>query len=92
MAIPDGCAGLIWDKSGIAKSGLHTMAGVIDSGYRGEIIINLVNLGESLVYIESGQKIAQIIIQKIEYPEITEGEIDDRTTRGESGFGSTGLF
>lgn len=92
MAIPEGCAGLIWDKSGIAKAGLHSMAGVIDSGYRGEIIISLANLGESMIYIESGQKIAQILIQKIECPEITEGKIDDKTTRGEGGFGSTGLF
>lgn len=92
MAIPGGCAGLIWDKSGIAKAGLHSMAGVIDSDYRGEIIISLVNLGESMIYIESGQKIAQILIQKIEYPKITEKKLDDETSRGQGGFGSTGLF
>ncbi len=92
MAIPDGHVGLIWDKSGIAKTGLHTTGGVIDSGYRGEILINIVNLSEDIIHIAHGQKIAQILIQKIEAPKIVEGEISSDTERGIGGFGSTGLF
>ena len=92
MAIPRNYAGLIWDKGGIANSGIHTLGGVVDSGYRGEIMINLVNLGKDIYNIVSGQKIAQMIIQKIETPKIIETEIDDKTDRDEGGFGSSGLF
>ena len=92
MAIPDGFAGLIWDKSGIAKGGIKTMGGVIDSGYRGEILINIINLSNSVVHIARGQKIAQILIQKIETPIIMEVSINDHTERGSKGHGSTGLF
>lgn len=92
IAIPDGCAGFIWDKSGLARDGLHVTGGVIDSGYRGEILINMVNLGLDIINISRGQKVAQIIIQKIELPEIKESIITDETERGENGFGSTGKF
>jgi dTMP kinase len=92
MAIPKGFAGFIWDKSGLAGEGLHTMGGVIDSGYRGEILINIINLSQDIINIARGQKIAQIIIQKIESPEIQETKIDDKTERGDKGFGSTGKF
>ncbi len=92
MAIPEGYAGLVWDKSGVAKVGLSTMGGVIDSGYRGEIMINIFNIGKDVYHIEIGQKIAQIIIQKIEFPLILETKLDKNTERGEKGYGSTGLF
>lgn len=92
MAIPAGFVGLIWDKSSLAKLGLYTSGGVIDSGYRGEIMINMINLGQETAHIEHGQKIAQILIQKIETPKIIEGHIDDDTERGKGGFGSTGKF
>ncbi|MDD5031474.1 MAG: dUTP diphosphatase [Patescibacteria group bacterium] len=92
MAIPAGYAGLIWDKSGIAKSGIHTTAGVIDSGYRGEILVNMVNLSEDIYNIAPGQKIAQILIQPAPNLEIKEEKIDDQTSRNDNGFGSSGLF
>jgi len=92
MAIPDGYAGLIWDKSGIAKNGIKTTGGVVDSGYRGEILINIINLSQDIYNITPGQKIAQMLIQKVEFPEIIEDEINDETERGEGNFGSTGLF
>lgn len=92
MKIPAGYAGLIWDKSGLAKIGLHTLGGVVDSGYRGEIIVLIKNLSEDIFNISAGQKIAQILIQKIETPEIIEGKIDDETERGDNGFGSSGIF
>lgn len=91
MAIPKGYAGLVWDKSGIAKQGIRTMAGVIDSSYRGEILVNLINLSNNIYTITPGQKIAQILIQKIETPEIIKTTIETDTDRGENGFGSTGL-
>jgi len=92
LAIPEGYAGLIWDKGGIARNGIHTIAGVIDSGFRGEVTINLVNLSQDIYHIAPGQKIAQLLIQKIEAPEIVEGKILDQTDRKNKCFGSSGLF
>lgn len=93
IELPDGFVGLVWDKSGLAlKNGIKTMAGVIDSGYRGEIGIVLVNLSDQDFKIEKGQKIAQMLIQKVERLEIKEVKELSETKRGEGGFGSTGLF
>ena len=93
MELPEGFVGLVWDKSGLAlKNGIKTMAGVIDSCYRGEIGIVLVNLSGQDYKIEKGQKIAQMLIQKIELAEIEEARELSETKRSEGGFGSTGLF
>src|SRR3989344_991251 len=92
MAIPLGYVGLIWDKSGIAsKHGIKTMAGVIDSSYRGEIKILLHNLSAEEFKIEKGTKIAQMLIQPVEQKAIVEVESLDDTKRGTGGFGSTGI-
>jgi dUTP pyrophosphatase len=92
VAIPKGYVGLIWDKSGIAlKSGLKTMGGVIDSNYRGEIGVIVCNLSQKEYKINKGDKIAQMLIQKVKCPIIEEVENLDDTIRGEDGFGSTGL-
>ncbi len=92
IAIPEGYVGLIWDKSGLAsKHGLKTMAGVIDSGYRGEIKILIHNLSESEYIVEKGKKVAQMLIQPVEQREILEVADLDHSDRGEKGFGSTGL-
>lgn len=91
MEISEGYVGLIWDKSGIALNhGIKTMAGVIDSGYRGEIKIVLANMSNQVYTINVGDKIAQILVQKIENPEIEISEELSDTARGERGFGSTG--
>ncbi|MBD3414313.1 MAG: dUTP diphosphatase [Candidatus Aminicenantes bacterium] len=92
VAIPDGCAGLIWDKSGVSLKSVHRLAGVVDSGYRGEVKVVLVNLGEKTFKIEKGMKIAQLLIQKV--MELDPMEVDhlDPTLRGEGGFGSTGEY
>lgn len=92
MIIPFGCAGLIWDKSGLANQGLTTMGGVIDTGYRGEIKVVLKNLSEDICNIVPGQKIAQIIIQKVELLEPEEETINDQTPRQQGAFGSSGKF
>lgn len=91
IEIPDGYVGLVWDKSGLSiNHGLKTLGGVIDAGYRGEIIIGIANLSGEDYTIEKGHKVAQMLIQKIESPVIEEeGELSD-SHRGEKGFGSTG--
>ncbi len=92
MMIPEGHVGLVWDKSGRAlKEGLSTMAGVIDAGYRGEVQIVLLNAGDEPITVDRHQKIAQILVQPVMSPEIKAVQSLDDTTRGESGFGSTGL-
>lgn len=91
MAIPNGYVGLLWDKSGIAaKHGLKTMAGVIDSGYRGEIKIVLHNLSSNPYTFEQGAKVAQMLIQPVEQKVLQEVDSLDDTERGDGGFGSTG--
>ena len=90
LAIPEGYAGFVWDKSGLAaKHHVKTMAGVIDSNYRGEFQIVLTNLGKKSYHVEKGSKIAQLIISSVALPEIEETEITDETERGERGFGSS---
>lgn len=91
MAIPKGFVGLIWPRSGHAvKSGIDTMAGVIDSGYRGEVKVLLVNHSEKVQIFRKGDKIAQILIQRIDdFTPAIYNDLDD-TNRGDKGFGSSG--
>ena len=91
MEIPERYVRLIWDKSGVAiKHGMKTLGGVIDSTYRGEVLVGMINLSGSDYVFEKGHKIAQMIIQKKETVEFEEvNELVD-TVRGEGGFGSTG--
>lgn len=92
MKIPEGYAALIWDKSGPShKFGIKTLGGVFDSNYTGEYLIGLINLGKENYAIEKGQKIAQVLVQKVECPEIEEVDELEETNRGDGGFGSTGL-
>ena len=92
VAIPAGHVGLIWDKSGISLKGVHRLAGVVDAGYRGEIQVVMVNLGCEPYEIKKGMKIAQMLVQPIDEVKVVEAEDLDGTTRGEGGFGSTGLY
>jgi dTMP kinase len=92
MAIPEGYAGLIWDKSSLANQGFKTMGGVIDAGYRGEIKVVFKNLSEDIYNIIPGQKIAQILIQKVELPDVEEVFLEGETDRKNKGFGSSGQF
>jgi dUTP pyrophosphatase len=66
------------------------MGGVIDAGYRGEYLIGMINLGEKDYTFEKHHKIAQILIQKVEHPELFEVDELTDTERGEGAFGSTG--
>ena len=94
IAIPEGYAGFVQPKSGLAiKNGLSLVntPGLIDSGYRGEVCAILINLDpEEDLSIKRGDKICQLVIQKVENIEIEKTEELDNTSRGEGGFGSTG--
>jgi dUTP pyrophosphatase len=92
MAIPRGYVGLVWDKSGISLKGVHRLAGVVDAGYRGEIQVVMVNLGREPFEIKPGMKIAQMLIQPVVSVSVIETDELDDTSRGEGGFGSTGLY
>ncbi len=92
VEIPEGHVGLIWDKSSVSfNMGLKVMGGVIDAGYRGEIIMSLLNTSGREIILEKGQKAAQMLIQKFEHCDIVEeqGELTD-TMRGAGREGSTG--
>jgi len=92
LELPRGYVGLIWDKSGLAfLNGVHTMSGVIDSNYRGEIQVVLVNLSSKLIKIEKGMKIAQLLVQKVENVTLKETSKLKESERGEKGFGSSGV-
>lgn len=93
MEIPAGYVGLCWDKSGLAtKKGIKVFAGVIDAGYRGEIVLSVANFGQDDVLFEVGDKVLQMLIQPVEQAfleDIGDGEFE-QSSRGNSGFGSTG--
>lgn len=101
LQIPDEWVGLIWPRSGLSvKKGLDVLAGVVDSGYRGEIMVCLYNTNTQLqlfadendpsVTIKKGDRIAQILFQRV--PDIHLVEVDElsNSDRGEKGFGSSG--
>ena len=91
MAIPKGHVGLIWPRSGLAvKLGIDVFAGVIDAGYRGEVKVCLYNSGSDTVEIEEGDRIAQLLIQKVDNFFIRKVQELDDTDRGSGGFGSSG--
>ena len=90
MAIPNDCVGIIKSRSGLSvKEMINVGAGVIDSGYRGEIKALIQTTSRSF-HFEKGQRIAQLLIIPMERPEIVEAKHLDITDRGENGFGSTG--
>jgi len=92
IAVPPGHVGLVWDKSGISLKGVHRLAGVVDAGYRGEVQVVMINLGPALFAVRKGMKIAQLLVQPVATVSVVECEELDDTSRGEGGFGSTGLY
>jgi dUTP pyrophosphatase len=89
--MPDNMAGLIWPRSGLAvKKGIDVLAGVIDSGYRGEIMVCLYNTSDVDVEINRGDRIAQIIFQEVPVISLMLREELETSQRGSNGFGSTG--
>jgi dUTP pyrophosphatase len=92
VAVPAGHVGLVWDKSGISLQGVHRLAGVVDAGYRGEVRVVMINLGAAPYAVKKGMKIAQMLVQPVASVTVVEtGSLDD-SSRGEGGFGSTGLY
>lgn len=94
MAIPAGYEGQVRPKSGLAiKHGISIVntPGTVDAGYRGEVGIIAINLSKEEFKVEKNSKIAQMVFNKIEEADIVEVEELDKTSRGEGGFGSTGL-
>ncbi len=94
LEIPSGYVGLVKDRSSVAAAGLHTLAGVIDSAYRGELKILMVNLADEDMRIRAGQKIAQLLVIPVySAPVEIVDSLEDlsSTERGAGGFGSTGV-
>lgn len=94
VAIPEGYAGFVHARSGRAfKEGLAlpNAPGLIDAGYRGELKVLLVNLDPAEpIYIRRGEKIAQLVVQRVERAELEEVAELEPSKRGDGGFGSTG--
>ena len=94
MAIPDGYFGAIFARSGLAlKEGLRptNCVGVVDSDYRGEVMVALRNDSDLPRYIKDGERVAQMIIIPCESVELTQVKSLEATERGAGGFGSTGV-
>lgn len=93
VAIPTGHAGFVVPRSGLAaRQGLSIVnaPGLVDSGYRGEIKVILINLGSAPVDIERGDRIAQLVVMSVENQEFVEVDELPDSARGGGGFGSTG--
>lgn len=95
VAIPDGFAGFMQPRSGMAlKKGLSiaNTPGLIDAQYRGELKVIAVNLDtHETIHIEKGERIAQLVIQEVPVVELVEVDELDDTERGSGGFGSSGV-
>jgi dUTP pyrophosphatase len=94
MALPEGYAAFVQPRSGLAaRSGISIVntPGLIDCHYRGEVKVILVNLGNEPFKVSKGDRIAQMVVQRVETARIEVVEELDETARGEGGFGSTGL-
>jgi dUTP pyrophosphatase len=91
LAIPRGHVGLVWPRSGLAvRHGIDTLAGVIDADYRGEVKVVLVNHGDEPFEVAAGDRVAQLLVQRVERAAFRAVSQVEATARGEAGFGSTG--
>ena len=93
VAVPEGHVGLVHPRSGLAVDhGLTVLnaPGTIDAGYRGELKVLLINLGQDAVEIQHGQRIAQLLMLPVALVDVREVDRLDSTARGSGGFGSTG--
>lgn len=95
ILIPIGFVGYVMSRSGLAhKHGVVVLnaPGVIDSGYTGEIFVNLMNFGDSPVSFQTGDRIAQLVVQKVVYPRLLKGSVQSVITdRNDNGHGSSGI-
>jgi dUTP pyrophosphatase len=94
VAIPEGNAGFVLPRSGLAmQKGVTVLnaPGLIDSGYRGELKVLLINHGAETIAIDRGERIAQLVIQPVAQAHLVEVERLPESSRGADGFGSTGV-
>ena len=94
IQLPEGYEAQIRPRSGLAiKHGITCLntPGTIDADYRGDVGVELVNLSREVYTVQPGERIAQMIINKIERAELVEVEVLDDSERGEGGFGHTGM-
>ncbi|MBC3185422.1 dUTP diphosphatase [Corynebacterium sp. zg-331] len=95
IALPHGTVGLVHPRSGLAaRQGLSIVnaPGTIDSAYRGEVKVCLINLDpRETIHLRRGTRIAQLVVQRVELPDFLEVEELDETERGTGGYGSTGI-
>ncbi|XP_018006367.1 deoxyuridine 5'-triphosphate nucleotidohydrolase, mitochondrial [Hyalella azteca] len=93
IELPEGCYGRVAPRSGLAvKAHIDVGAGVIDEDYRGNVGVVLFNHGKAPFAIKKGDRVAQLICERIFYPELQEVEAElTSTDRGDGGFGSTGV-
>lgn len=95
IALPEGYAGFVQPRSGLAaKKGLSIVntPGLVDSGYRGELKVIAINTdADEPIAIARGERVAQLVVQRVPAVELVEVDELDATERGEAGFGSTGL-
>lgn len=91
IEVPTGCYGRVAPRSGLAlKNSIDVGAGVIDEDYRGNVGVILFNFSEADFEVKKGDRIAQLICERIAYPNLVEVDSLTETARGEGGFGSTG--
>lgn len=92
IEIPDGYVGILFDKSGLShKHGLKSYGGIIDSGYRGEIHVGMMNLSETDYEFKKGDKVIQILIMPVLHAEVIEVDELSDSDRGTGAFGSSGV-
>jgi len=94
LEIPAGWEGQVRPRSGLALRhgvGVVNAPGTIDSDYRGEVAVILINLGESPFSLRRGDRVAQLVVARVETVEWEEAETLEESGRGDGGFGSTGM-
>jgi dUTP pyrophosphatase len=96
LAVPEGYVGLVHPRSGLAaRHGISMVnaPGTIDAGYRGEVLVNLVNLDPHEAFtLRRGDRIAQLVVQQVALCEFVEVDSLDETSRGDTGHGASGGF
>jgi dUTP pyrophosphatase len=94
LALPEGYAGFVHPRSGLAARhglGIVNAPGTVDAGYRGEIMVALVNHDRDVpITLQQGERIAQLIVQRVEHVQFTATETLPDSVRGERGHGSSG--
>jgi dUTP pyrophosphatase len=92
IVLPAGCYGRVAPRSGLAvKHGIQVGAGVVDPDYTGEVKVVLFNHGHTDFQVNKGDRIAQLVLEKCDTPEVVEIGLLEETERGSGGFGSTGV-